>query len=284
MQMRSSAQQLPPFKHAVPNQTQGFSSSALLTPQRPLVLYTVWVHCLLPGPSLGLLLCPSQGERATTWKERKDFSVFFCKIKQGYFWPPFRANQIYFLFSLSEPGVWQASCRGVKIRAHIFNAFAVFCSVSVLFVFLWLTVFRVSGLLRSSRSCSQAKESKTKLPWKGWGAWVREKERKEGKETEPQSVFRQVPLPSLILALPFMPSAFDQRDTGLHRSLLTWCSHMLGPKIPFFPMSTLLDSWLWNFVSVFWSNGFRGYKFRLTISTSTKLLDLSESRFSSHLH
>lgn len=136
--------------------------------------------------------------------------------------------------------------------------------MSVLFVFLWLTVFRVSGLLRSSRSCFQAKESKTKLPWKGWGAWVREEERKEGKETVPHSAFRETSLPSLILALPFLLAPWSERHGTLWASPNMELTNV-GTSDTFFSTSILLDSWLWNFVSVLWSNGLRGYKFRPSV-------------------
>lgn len=149
--------------------------------------------------------------------------------------------------------------------------------MSVLFVFLWLTVFHVSGLLRSSRSCSHAKESKTKLPWKGWEAWVREKKKKEGKESVPLCAFHEAPIPSFKLALQFMLAPWSERHWTLWESPNMELTNV-GTYDTFLPMSTLLDSCLWNFVSVLcWSNGLRGYKFRLTISTLTKLHDLNKS-------
>jgi hypothetical protein len=71
---------------------------------------------------------------------------------------PFQYNQIFFpqspMSSRLQAEEWKLKL-AFWIPLH-------FCSVSVLFVFLGLAVFCVSGLLTSLNCCSQAKESKTK--------------------------------------------------------------------------------------------------------------------------
>lgn len=62
--------------------------------------------------------------------EAAEFSVFFCRRKQGYFWPLSVQIRFFFFLSFSKPCVWQASGRGVKIRARILNTFAFLLGVS----------------------------------------------------------------------------------------------------------------------------------------------------------
>lgn len=118
---------LPLAKPRALKQTWPGSATAPLSPlSRPSVL----ASCVLPGLSSEVQPAHrSQGKRTSKWEETTAFCFLLQEEKQGYFWP--HSVQIRFFFlSFSKPCVWQASGRGVKMRARILNTFAFLLGVS----------------------------------------------------------------------------------------------------------------------------------------------------------
>lgn len=104
--------------------------------------------------------------------------------------------------------------------------------MSVLFVFLWLTVCCVSGLLTSFRGCSQAKESKTKPSCTRMGC-LDQREGKGGRKgTDPPSLHSMQPCsrPHINSTIHMSPLI---RDTGILLESLTMEFTLSGLKIPF---------------------------------------------------
>lgn len=152
------------------------------------------------------------------------FSVFFCKIKQGYFWPVWEQIRFIFFFSLSEPCIWQTSCRGVKIRAPIFNALAVFARCQFcLSSSGWLSAVS-QGCWLLSEVALKPRKVKPSPRVRGWVAWIREKEKEEGRELIPPVCIPCSPAPSLILTLQFIWVPWSE-ILGFYGSLLPWNSH-----------------------------------------------------------
>lgn len=114
-------------QHCAPGKTPASHPAGLLS---PLSRSRVWpIVCLLPNPSSGFTPpTAGHGKRTSKWEETAEFSVFFCRRKQGYFWR--LSVQIRFFSPFSKPCVWQASGRGVEIRACILNTFAFLLGVS----------------------------------------------------------------------------------------------------------------------------------------------------------
>lgn len=153
------------------------------------------------------------------------FSVFFCKIKQGYFGPLWEQIRfIFFFFSPSEPCIWQASRRGVKIRAPIFNALAVFARCQFcLSSSGWLSAVSRGCWLLPEVALKPRKVKPSPHVW-GWVSWIREKEKEEGRELIPSVCIPWSPAPGLILTLQFIRAPWSE-TLGLDGSPLLWNSH-----------------------------------------------------------
>lgn len=79
--------------HHVPGKTLASHPTVLLSPlSRP----RVWPIVSFPESSEFTLPTGGQGKRTSKWEEATEFSVFFFRRKQGYFWP--LSVQIRFFF------------------------------------------------------------------------------------------------------------------------------------------------------------------------------------------
>lgn len=93
------------LKRAVPSQTRGSYSSALLTPQHLLVPLTILVHCLLLDLSLGLPLPSPAKKKGELYGRTPKIFCILLQDKAKLFLAPLRTNQIYFFsfFLLQSP-------------------------------------------------------------------------------------------------------------------------------------------------------------------------------------
>lgn len=227
------AQQLPPPQACCPQPSPGLLLISFAHTQHLLVPQTILVHCLLLDLSLGLLLPIPAKKKGQLYGRIPKIFCFLLQDKARLFLAHLRTNQIYFFFLFSFRALYLAGFmqRSENQSSH-FQWLGRFCSVSVLFVFLWLTVCCVSGLLTSCRGCSQAKESKTKPSCTRMGC-LDQREGKGGRKgTDPPSLHSMQPCswPHINSTIHMSPLI---RDTGILWESLTMEFTLSGPKIPF---------------------------------------------------